>query len=86
MGWVRQRHAPDHFASLADNRDRILLGGGLRHGPDEWYCGAVWIMEVGSREEAVALCENDRFFKLGLRKGYQLYVWGKAPCYQTVEL
>jgi hypothetical protein len=46
----------------------------------------MWVMEVDSREEAVGLCENDPFYKLGLRKHYSLYVWGKAPCYQTVEL
>lgn len=86
VGWIRQRHAQEHFAYLADPRHQIRLGGGLRHAPGEWYCGGMWIMEVGSREEAVALCEGDPFFKLGLWKGYQLYVWGKAPCYRAVEL
>lgn len=39
----------------------------------------MWVMEVQSRDEAVALCENDPFYTLGLRKGYRLYVWGKPP-------
>jgi len=44
------------------------------------------VLEVASREEAVALCEDDPFFRHGLRKSYRLCLWGKAPCYQTVEL
>ena len=86
VGWIRKQHAEAHFAYLGGNRHKILLGGGLRHGPGDWYCGGMWVMEVDSREEAASLCENDPFFKLGLRKDYRLYVWGKAPCYQMVEL
>ena len=85
-GGIRRQHAAAHFAYLAENRDRILLGGGLRYAPGEWYCGGMWVMETGSRDEAAALCENDPYFKLGLRKTYRLYVWGKAPCYGPVEL
>jgi uncharacterized protein len=86
VGWIRKQHAEEHFGYLAEHRDKILLGGGLRHAPGEWYCGGMWVMEAESREEAVSLCESDPFYRLGLRKGYRLYVWGKAPCYQTVEL
>jgi uncharacterized protein len=53
VGWIRQRHAEEHFGYLAANRDKILLGGGLRLAPGEWYCGGLWVMEVDSREEAV---------------------------------
>ena len=85
-GEIRKTQAQAHFAYLAAHRDRILIGGGLRTAPDEWYCGGLWVLEVASREEAVALCEDDPFFRHGLRKSYRLYLWGKAPCYQTVEL
>jgi len=83
---VRRQHAEDHFAYLAANRAKILLGGGLRPAPEEWYCGGLWVMEVTSRNEAVALCEDDPYFRLGLRKGYRLLTWGKAPCYDQVVL
>ena len=86
VGWIRKQHAEEHFTYLAEHRDKILLAGGLRNEPDEWYCGGMWVMEVATRDEAVALCENDPFHKLGLRMGYRLYVWGKAPCYGLVEL
>ena len=43
-------------------------------------------MEVADREDAVRLCEDDPYFRLGLRKGYRLCVWGKAPPYHAVTL
>jgi uncharacterized protein YciI len=83
---VRTQHAEAHFAYLAAHRDRILIGGGLRPAPGEWYCGGLWVLEVESRAEAVALCEDDPFFREGLRQSYRLYVWGKAPLYGVVPL
>ncbi len=44
------------------------------------------VMEVDTRERAASLCEDDPYFKLGLRKGYRLCIWGKAPCYGAVVL
>jgi uncharacterized protein len=84
--WIRKEHASAHFDYLAAHRDRIRLAGGLREAPDAWYCGGLWILEVDSRDEAVRLVETDPYFTLGLRKGYRLLVWGKAPCYDSVAL
>jgi uncharacterized protein YciI len=84
--WIRQQHQGDHFAYLDQHRDEILLAGGLRPNAGEWYCGGLWVMEVADREDAVRLCEDDPYFRLGLRKGYRLCVWGKAPPYHAVTL
>ncbi len=84
--WVRKQHDKDHFAYLDAHKDRIVLAGGLRPGPGEWYCGGLWILEVADRDEAVRLVEDDPYFKLGLRRGYELFTWGKAPCYGAVTL
>ncbi len=83
---VRKEHAEAHFSYLATNRDRILIAGGLRPAPGEWYCGGLWVIEVDSRDDAVRLVEGDPYFRLGLRRSYRLLVWGKAPCYETVTL
>jgi uncharacterized protein YciI len=83
---VRKEHSQAHFDYLATNRAKIPLAGGLRAAPGEWYCGGLWVLEVDSREEAVNLVEADPYFKLGLRKTYRLFVWGKAPCYGAVSL
>jgi uncharacterized protein len=84
--WVRKQHSQAHFDYLAAHKDRILLGGGLRPSPDEWFCGGLWVMEVADRADAVRLVEDDPYFKLGLRKSYRLMVWGRAPIYGEVSL
>jgi uncharacterized protein YciI len=83
---IRKNHSQAHFDYLAEHSDRILIGGGLRPNPDEWYCGGLWVIEVETREDAIALIENDPYFTLGLRKGYRLMIWGKAPNYGAVTL
>jgi len=85
-GWVRKQHAADHFAYLVTHADVIKIAGGLRPNPDQWWRGGLWVMEVATRGQAESLCENDPCFKLGLRKAYRLYVWGKAPLYGPVTL
>lgn len=86
FAWVRQNHQDEHFTYLAVHKRKILIGGGLRNGPGEWFVGGLWVMEVADRDEAVRLCEEDPYFKLGLRKSYTLHTWGKAPVYGAVEL
>lgn len=54
---------------ISPNRDKILLGGGLRLASGNRYCGGMWVPEV---ETGVALCEEDPLFKLGPQKGYLL--------------
>ena len=83
---IRKEHSAAHFDYLAANSDKIVIAGGLRPGPGGWYCGGLWVMEIDSRDEGVRLVENDPYFRLGLRKGYRLLVWGKAPCYGAVAL
>ena len=83
---MRKEHAEDHFAYLAAYRDRILLAGGLRNNPAEWFCGGMLVMGVGSRAEAAALCKDGPYFKLGLRESYRPCTWGKGPCYGDVTL
>ena len=83
---IRRAQTDAHLAYLGDHADEIVIGGGLRPAPDEWYCGGLWVMEVATRERAVQLCENDPFFKAGLRTGYRLFVWGKALPDRTVTL
>ena len=83
---IRRAQTDAHLAYLDAHADEILIGGGLRPAPDEWYCGGLWVMEVATRARAVQLCENDPFFKAGLRKGYKLLVWGKAFADRRVAL
>lgn len=83
---IRRDCEQAHIDYLAANADRIRIGGGLRQEPGDWFVGGLWVIDDATRAEAARLCEDDPYFKRGLRKSYQLYVWGKAPCYGDVTL
>lgn len=83
---IRKEHSAAHVDYLAAHRAQIVIAGGLRPAPGEWYCGGLWVLEVETRDDVVRLIEGDPYYRLGLRKGYRLLVWGKAPCYDTVNL
>ena len=72
------------IALFEDHAEREWIRKQHAGAQDAWYCGGLWIMEVESRDEAARLVQGDR--SLGLRKGYRLLVWGKAPCYEAVTL
>jgi hypothetical protein len=66
--------------------DTFRLAGGLRPNLVDGFIGGLWVIEVDTRQQAENLCENDPYFKLGPRKGYRLYVWGKAPILGAITL
>lgn len=74
---VRQQREPAHFAYLEAHRDKILIAGGLRPAHGEQFVGGLWVLEVASRDEAVALIERDPYYEAEHRN-YRLLAWGKA--------
>lgn len=47
---IRKAHASAHFEYLSANRDKIVIAGGLRPAPGEWYSGGLWVLEVDSKK------------------------------------
>lgn len=74
---VREAHEPVHFAFLEQWREEIRMGGGLRNQHGGAYVGGLWVFELTSRERAVALIEQDPYYRANPRK-YRLLAWGKA--------
>ncbi|KAA0684730.1 YciI family protein [Azospirillum brasilense] len=74
---VRQQHGAAHLAYLDANRDKILIGGGLRPESGAPFVGGLWVLDVESRDEAVKLVEGDPYYRPEFRR-YELLVWGKA--------
>ena len=72
---------PQHFDYLALNSHQIRLAGGIREDDDHPWVGGVWIISAKDRVTAARLCEDDPFYSGGLRAGYRLLQWGRAPCY-----
>lgn len=77
MQEVREKHEPEHFAYLRANQKEILLAGGLREDPGSPFAGGLWVLAPMSKEQAVALVEQDPYF-LHSKRGYKLLQWGKA--------
>jgi len=74
---VRQRHDAEHLAYLDANKDKILIGGGLRCAPGEPFVGGLWVLDVADRAEAIGLIESDPYYRPEFRK-YRVLAWGKA--------
>ncbi len=51
----------------------------------EAFVGCLWVLEVPTKERAIALIENDPYFVPSCRN-YQLLVWGKAFAEKFVVL
>ncbi len=65
---VRQQREPAHLAYLEAHKHKILIAGGLRPAPGETFVGGLWVLEVASRDEALALIENDPYYQPEHRK------------------
>lgn len=77
MAAVRERHEPAHLAFLEQHRLEIPMAGGLRQEHGGAYVGGLWVFEVETKERAIALIEQDPYFRIQPRK-YRLLAWGKA--------
>lgn len=82
---IRSERSAQHLAYLRRHEHEILIAGGLRDVPDSAYVGGLWVMEVATRERAVALIEGDPYFVPACRS-YQLFSWGKAFADKAVVL
>ncbi|MBE0588972.1 MAG: hypothetical protein CVU36_18920 [Betaproteobacteria bacterium HGW-Betaproteobacteria-9] len=74
---IRREREPLHLAYLERHAEEIRMAGGLREAPGDAFVGGLWVLEVASREGAVALIENDPYYVPSLRR-YRLLTWGKA--------
>lgn len=74
---VRQQREPAHLAYLEAHKHKILIAGGLRPAPGEKFVGGLWVLEAASRDDVVALIENDPYYQPEHRE-YRVLAWGKA--------
>ena len=82
---IRKERQDVHLEYLKTNASEILIAGGCREAPDAAYIGGLWILEVATKERAIALIENDPYFVPSYR-AYQLLIWGKAFAEKFVVL
>jgi uncharacterized protein len=67
-----------HWEYEQSIRDRILCAGSLRTDDGATPVGSLLILDVKTREEALALVEADPGTKAGLKHGMTILRWTKA--------
>jgi uncharacterized protein YciI len=67
-----------HWEYEQSIRDRILCAGSLRTDDGATPVGSLLILDVETREEALALVEADPGTKAGLKHGMTILRWNKA--------
>lgn len=68
-----------HFDYLARIGDRLRDAGGMRAHPEAPFCGSLWVIEAEDADEARRLVAADPYCLAGLRPGYRVLQWNKAP-------
>jgi uncharacterized protein YciI len=81
---VRQQRRTAHHEFLRRNAPRIVRAGALCP-PGEAPTGALWLIDVETRDAAVALVEQDPYFDARYRT-YRLFEWKWALDYPLEDL
>ena len=75
----------DAHVAYAKDHPELLIGGGLKPETDKPFCGALWIVEVATKEQVIELVKNDPFYLADYRS-FDVFTWGKLLEDQTVML
>lgn len=75
---VREAFTAAHMAYLHECHGAIVDAGGLRAAPGEAPCGGLWVVNAETPDEVMRLCEQDPFFRHGLRKSVRIFAWSEA--------
>ena len=66
-----------HVEFVAKNAHRIIASGGFFPDDDDFPNGGLIILDVATRQEAIAYAESDPFFLNGIYKAYTIRRWKK---------
>ncbi len=77
---VRAARRISHHTFLSKNADKILQAGALCPVSNDPPTGALWVLDVSSREEAVGLIESDPYYQ-PQHRSYRLFEWKWALNY-----
>ncbi len=75
---IRDANEAAHLAWLDRHRAQVRMAGALRAEAGAMPTGGLWIIEAKDIEEARHICEEDPFFKAGLRTSFRLLHWSRG--------
>lgn len=72
---VRRDKFPQHFKFLEDHFHQIVFSCGLREdaGDEAAFFGGFWVVEADTKDDVVALFNQDPYFQLGLRERIDVF-------------
>ena len=77
-GELRSKLLEAHFGFLDLMKERVLVAGSMREGPDDKPVGGLWIVEAGDEAEVRDIFKDDPFWTNGLRATVRINRWHKA--------
>ena len=75
---IRAANEVAHLAWLDRHRAQVRMAGALRSEAGAMPTGGLWIIEAETIEDARRICEEDPFFKAGLRTSLKLLQWSRG--------
>ncbi len=80
---LREKHLAAHMAFLESHKEITMAGSTTPFGA-EASNGGVWVIKGVSYDEAVKICEDDPFFKVGFRKEITVLEYRVAPWFEEL--
>ena len=74
---IRKQFGQDHLRYLQQNKDSILIAGGLRYEASSPFVGGAWVVLAESISKVETLVKSDPYYDAGHRK-YEISFWGIA--------
>lgn len=76
LGIRARKDLRDAHVAYAKAHPELIIGGGLKPEHDKPFCGALWVVEAGTKTEVEALIADDPFYFPEYRT-YEIFTWGK---------
>jgi uncharacterized protein YciI len=76
---LRATHLAAHRAFLDGLGDRIVAAGNTTTPDGQPGLGGIWIVRAPDAEAALALTEDDPFFKVGMRASREVFAFDGRP-------
>ncbi|VAW22049.1 hypothetical protein MNBD_ALPHA12-869 [hydrothermal vent metagenome] len=83
IGALREKHMKAHMGFLESHPEITMAGSTTANGAIASN-GGVWVIKGVSYAQAVKICEDDPFFKVGMRQNINVFEYRVAPWFEEL--